>query len=83
MKSASVSDLRNNFAVLSRAIYEGQSVAIKKRGKIFAILTPPQKKRKHPTKWPAFEKRLKRNFPKGILHGMNAEEIINTLRGEY
>lgn len=83
MKSASVSDLRNNFASLSRAIYEGQSVAIKKRGKIFAILTPPQKKRKYATKWPVFEKRLKRNFPQGIPRGMNAEEAINALRREY
>lgn len=47
MKIASVSDLRNKFVTLSRTIYEGQSVIIKNRGKVFAILSPPQKKRKH------------------------------------
>ncbi len=32
MKTASVIDLRNNFASVSRWIYEGESVAIQKRG---------------------------------------------------
>ena len=80
MKTASVIDLRNNFASVSRWIYEGESVTIQKRGRPFAILSPVVKKKK--IEWPDYESRLKRLFPNGPTKG-SAEEIVDYMRGEY
>ncbi|MEJ0000296.1 MAG: hypothetical protein WDO13_14725 [Verrucomicrobiota bacterium] len=41
MKVATVADLRNKFAQVSRWIEDGEKVEIRKRGKVFAVLTPP------------------------------------------
>lgn len=41
MKTANVADLRNNFSQISNWILAGEEVLIKRRGKIFAKLTPP------------------------------------------
>ena len=46
MRRASVADLRNNFATVSKWIQEGESVTITKRGQAFATLTPARKKKK-------------------------------------
>jgi len=48
MKSATVRDLRNNFARLSAWISTGEEVEITKRGEVMARLVPvaPKKKRK-------------------------------------
>jgi len=40
MKTANVADLRNDFQKIAAWISDGESVAIKKRGKLFATLTP-------------------------------------------
>lgn len=40
MKTANVADLRNNFAVIAKWIHDGETVAIQKRGKLFAKLVP-------------------------------------------
>jgi antitoxin (DNA-binding transcriptional repressor) of toxin-antitoxin stability system len=40
MKTANVADLRNNFAVIAAWISDGETVAIRKRGKPFAKLVP-------------------------------------------
>ena len=40
MKTANVADLRNNFRKIAAWITDGESVAIKMRGKLFATLTP-------------------------------------------
>ncbi|MEI6071023.1 MAG: prevent-host-death protein [Verrucomicrobiae bacterium] len=82
MKTASVIDLRNNFASVSRWIYEGESVTIQKRGRPFAILSPVVKKKTEAIEWPDFEVRLKRQFPNGPTKG-SAEEIVDYMRGEY
>ena len=81
MKSATVADLRNKFALISRWLYEGETVTIKKRGKVFATLSPARKK-KTPPKWPDFQARLNRIYPNGPTKG-NAQEIVDYMRGEY
>ena len=81
MKTATVADLRNNFARVSRWIYEGESVKIQKRGKLFAILSPAGKKKKT-VEWPDFQARLNRLFPNGPTKG-SAEELVDYMRGEY
>jgi antitoxin (DNA-binding transcriptional repressor) of toxin-antitoxin stability system len=40
MKTANVADLRNDFRKVAAWISDGETVAIKKRGKLFATLTP-------------------------------------------
>lgn len=40
MKTANVADLRNDFQKVAAWISDGESVAIKMRGKLFATLTP-------------------------------------------
>lgn len=82
MKSATVADLRNHFASVSRWIYEGESVAIRKRGRAFAILSPAQKRKPAPP-WPAFEERLRRSFPDGPAKGAGAKALIDAMRGDY
>ena len=81
MKTASVVDLRNNFASVSRWIYEGESVTIQKRGRPFAILSPVVKKKA--IAWPDHEARLKRYSPAESFKGATAEEIVNDMRGAY
>ena len=43
MKTASVRDLRNNFAKISRWLENGEEVEITKRGKMMAKLVPRKK----------------------------------------
>lgn len=51
MKTASVRDLRNNFAMLEAWLGDGESVCIEKRGTPIAMLTAmPRTKRKTPRK---------------------------------
>lgn len=83
MKTASVADLRNRFATVSRWIYEGESVTIKKRGKVFAILTPAESRKKKAVVLPDYESRLQRIFGERSHRGATAEEIVDDMRGEY
>ncbi len=82
MKFATVADLRNKFALVSRWIYEGESVTIKKRGRVFAILNPVKKKQT-PLAWPPFEERLQRHFPQGALKVTGTKDVIDEIRGNY
>jgi antitoxin (DNA-binding transcriptional repressor) of toxin-antitoxin stability system len=83
MKSASVADLRNNFAAVSRWIYEGESVAIEKRGKAFAVLSPVRRRHRKTVALPDYEGRLRRIFRSRLPGGAAAEELVDRLRGEY
>ncbi|MDD5262363.1 MAG: hypothetical protein PHD76_11010 [Methylacidiphilales bacterium] len=82
MKTASVADLRNNFAAVSRWIEEGEPVEIKKRGRFFATLSPARKK-KAKIDWPDFEGRLAKVFPRGPVKGASTREIVDYMRGDY
>lgn len=83
MKTASVADLRNNFAAVSRWIYEGENVTIQKRGRPFAVLSPIRTAKKVRPVWPDYEARLERYCPEGSLPGATAAELIDDLRGRY
>lgn len=82
MKTASVADLRNKFATVSRWIYDGETVAIQKRGKAFAVLSPAERKRKNPVEWPDYAARMRGYCPEGFK-GATAAELIDSMRGEY
>jgi len=83
MKTASVADLRNNFATVSRWIYEGESVTIQKRGRAFAILAPADRRKKKAVPLPDYESRLRRIFGDKPHRGATAEELVDYMRGEY
>jgi antitoxin (DNA-binding transcriptional repressor) of toxin-antitoxin stability system len=82
MKTATVADLRNNFARISRWIEAGEEVEITKRGKKFARLRPEALRVGEPTvEWPDRADWRKRIFPKGS-GPTSAEEIVDYDRGE-
>lgn len=83
MKAATVADLRNNFAAVSRWIYEGESVTICKRGKAFAILAPAARPPKSVVVLPDYEARMQRIFGRRKLGGATAEEVVDFLRGDH
>jgi antitoxin (DNA-binding transcriptional repressor) of toxin-antitoxin stability system len=83
MKVASVADLRNNFARVSRWIEDGEKVEIRKRGKVFATLSPPSRKKKTGyVDWPDLTARLKKIYPK-VPPGKSIGEIVSEGRGEW
>jgi len=81
MKVATVADLRNRFARISQWIENGEKVEIRKRGKIFATISPARKKKKIPVEWPDLMARLKKTFPHPVK-GKPLSEIISEGRGD-
>ena len=79
MKTATVADLRNNFATLSRWVHGGESIIITKRGIPFATVSPV-KHRKLPLKSVNRLERLKKLFPSGPVKG-DVREVIDIERG--
>ena len=78
MKTATVADLRNNFAILSQWILDGEAVTITKRGLVFATLAPARRKRTTP----AVDRmaRLRKIFPHGAVSG-DINTVIDYDRG--
>lgn len=81
MKVATVADLRNHFVRVSQWIEDGEKVEIRKRGKVFATLSPPSLKKKK-VEWPDLHARLKKIFPHPVP-GKPASEIISEGRGDW
>jgi antitoxin (DNA-binding transcriptional repressor) of toxin-antitoxin stability system len=81
MKHASVADLRNKFARISKWIEAGEIVQITKRGRVFATLQPARPKR-GTVEWPDLEARLRSIWPEGVK-GKPVSEIIDESRGRY
>jgi antitoxin (DNA-binding transcriptional repressor) of toxin-antitoxin stability system len=80
MKSATVADLRNRFALVSQWIENGEKVEIKKRGKVFATLSPVRKKKKK-VEWPDLMARLKKIY-RHPVPGKPCSELISEGRGD-
>jgi antitoxin (DNA-binding transcriptional repressor) of toxin-antitoxin stability system len=62
MKTATVRDLRNNFASLAKWIEHGEQIAITRNGKRFATLSPASAEKARRADWAA---RMKRYTPVG------------------
>ena len=78
MKTATVRDLRNNFANLAKLIEHGEKITITRNGESFATLSPatPEKPRK--IDWAA---RFKKRKPLGRrLSAKETEEFWSRLR---
>jgi antitoxin (DNA-binding transcriptional repressor) of toxin-antitoxin stability system len=79
MPTATVRELRNDFARVSLWIANGEAVTVTKGGKPFAVLTPIRGGQKS-KKWPDLAARLRQQFPDGVP-GKPASEIISEGRG--
>lgn len=78
-RSATVADLRNNFATVSRWLRDGRTVLITKRGRPFANLTPVRAgKAGEPVDR---MKRLQRRYPEGPVRG-DLQAIVSEERGQ-
>ncbi len=79
MKTATVADLRNHFASISKWIYDGESVTITKRGRVFATLAPAKTEMAPP---PVDRlARLRKMFPHGPAQG-NIQSALDDDRGD-
>ena len=79
MKTATVADLRNNFATVSAWINHGEAVTITKRGLPFATLAPAR--RRKPVEPISRMDRLRRMFPDGPTKG-DVQDVIDYDRGD-
>lgn len=78
MKTASIRELRNNFANLSKWIEHGEQVAITRNGKAFATLSPATPETPRKVDWAA---RLKKYKPLGRrLSAAETEAFWSRLR---
>jgi prevent-host-death family protein len=80
MKTATVADLRNNFASISRWVHGGESIVITKRGIPFATVSPV-KRRKKPSKSVDRMARLRKLFPGGPATG-DIRDVLDIERGD-
>lgn len=79
MKTATVADLRNNFATVSKWIHQGEVVVITKRGIPFATMAPASKR----MKLPPVDRlaRLQKLFPSGPAAG-DSRTVVEYDRGD-
>ena len=77
MKTATVADLRNNFARVSKWIEAGEKVSIVKRGQPFAVLAPARNERKDVPSWPDLAARMVKPA-KGV-----STDVMDYLRGDF
>ena len=79
MKTASVRDLRNDFARLSAWIENGEPVEITKSGKVFAHLVPATGVRSRKLVKPDILKRLKKTWSERVF---SAREVADMRAAE-
>lgn len=79
MKTATVTDLRNDFATLSKWIHAGEAITITKRGRPFATLSPAHAR----PALPPMDRlaRLRKVFPGGPVSG-GAKAVVDYDRGD-
>ena len=82
MKTATVRDLRNRFAAVSRWIEEGEEVRITKRGRAIARLVPEPPDRRRSSKIPDFSRRVKEIFGRIRLTARQSKELREYSKGE-
>lgn len=76
MRTATVRDLRNNFARLEAWLGEGEQVCIEKRGEPIAMLTGMRRSRRSKVKMPDFEARQKAIWGDRVF----SEEEVRAMR---
>ncbi len=83
MKTATVADLRNRFADISRHLLAGDSITITKRGRPFAVLAPAHRRKAPPTTPLDRLARLRGLYPNGPVPSSTAPGgVLDELRGD-
>jgi antitoxin (DNA-binding transcriptional repressor) of toxin-antitoxin stability system len=77
MKKATVRDLRNSFARISRWIEAGESVEVTKRGKAFARILPVVPPRGRNAPKPDIMARLRADFGTLILPDSTIDHVLH------
>jgi antitoxin (DNA-binding transcriptional repressor) of toxin-antitoxin stability system len=80
MKTASVRDLRNSFARISRWLEAGETVEVTKRGRTFARIVPAMEGKKKTALKPDIMARLREDFGDLLISDGAYEELIQTDR---
>jgi antitoxin (DNA-binding transcriptional repressor) of toxin-antitoxin stability system len=80
MKTASVRDLRNSFARISRWLEAGETVEVTKRGRAFARIVPAMESKKKRAPKPDITARLHADFGDLLISDETYEELIRTDR---
>jgi antitoxin (DNA-binding transcriptional repressor) of toxin-antitoxin stability system len=76
MKTATVRDLRNSFARISRWIEAGESVDVTKRGRLFARIMPVGPPKGRPAPKPDILARLRADFGDLVIPDQRIEEVL-------
>jgi len=69
MKNATVRQVRHDFGSVIAMVEEGESVAVSKRGRVIAVISPPPVEKKRARKRPDFARRLKRMYGETVFPG--------------
>jgi antitoxin (DNA-binding transcriptional repressor) of toxin-antitoxin stability system len=83
MKTATVRDLRNSFARVSRWLEAGETVEVTKRGRVFARILPaaPPKAKRAPK--PDILARLRADFGGFVLSDKACDEIMREAKASH
>lgn len=76
MKKATVRDLRNSFARISRWIEAGESVEVTKRGKAFARILPVEPPKGRRAAKPDIMARLRADYGSLVLPDSVVEQVL-------
>lgn len=83
MKTATIRDLRHDFARVAKWIDDGEQVAITRRGHEFAVLAPAKPgKSKKALKIPDFAGQMQGVFGKRVLSVKESAAIREGMRGD-
>ncbi len=79
MKVATVRDLRNDFAKISRWLADGEAIEIRRRGKTIGRIAPVRQPAPESRQWPDFAARARKTF--GTVVTPDSSDVIDEGRG--
>jgi antitoxin (DNA-binding transcriptional repressor) of toxin-antitoxin stability system len=82
MKTATVRELRHAFPKVIRWVEDGESVELKRRGKVIAIMRPPKPAKSRRLQWPDFKARLRDIYGDKVLTPEASTQLREDLRGD-
>jgi antitoxin (DNA-binding transcriptional repressor) of toxin-antitoxin stability system len=83
MKTATVRDLRNSFARVSRWLEAGETVEVTKRGRIFARIFPASTPGGRNAPKPDIMARLRADFGDFVMEDKTYDEIMHEAEGSH
>lgn len=81
MKTASIRELKHDTAAVLEWVDAGESVEVRKHGKLVAVMSPPPPPKKQGTSRPDFASRLKAIYGDKVMR-TTATELLADERGD-